>query len=253
MIALLLALPVLADDQVHLWILPEPEEFEVDRSILSVDEIHRANSFSRERDARRFSVCRSVLRDLLAGYVSVVANDLEFGKTATGKSSLTGLDEPWKKLSFNEAHCDGMVLFAFAQTEVEVDVERIQWLPDMGEIVTLYATQSEIRCLLELQRPSRASVFFRSWTMREVYAKRTGEGLAAFETAKEIAGIWSAAVRRISPFDRFDFQDEASVHRFFDCSPRSEYAVALCTATEVESFISFEVKRFVRTTEAAWR
>lgn len=172
-------MPIL--DGVHLWTahLDGQEEGVCNRWQRLLDEVEaaRASRFYFERDRRRFTVARGILRALLARYLDAPPGALAFGYTEQGKPFLTS---PQSKLHFNVSHSGGQALFAFAQNhEVGVDIEAGERLgDDWPGIARRYFSEREQSELFELPEPQRRAAFLTGWARKEAYLKATGLGIS---------------------------------------------------------------------------
>ncbi len=145
---------------------------------LSLDEQARASRFRFERDRRRFSAGRHILRRLLGRYLEIHAGDLEFQCSAYGKPELSG-KQANSGLMFNVSHSGAVALFAFAlRRAVGVDVEQLRPDVELCGIAKEFFSESEQASLLSLQKDLQPSAFFACWTRKEAFVKAKGEGLS---------------------------------------------------------------------------
>jgi 4'-phosphopantetheinyl transferase len=160
--------------EVHLWFarLDLPVR-DVDRfaTLLSSDEIARANRYYHERDRRRFIVARGRLRQLLGEYVGREPEHITFHYSERGKPSIPSC------LQFNVSHSGETACFGFGrETRVGVDVERVR------EITETLALTKRFFCAKEHElvsrHPEKERVFFQLWTAKEAYLKAIGTGIA---------------------------------------------------------------------------
>jgi 4'-phosphopantetheinyl transferase len=145
---------------------------------LSVDERERAARFVFERDARRFSAARGILRHLLGGYLGCAPEQVRFAYGEQGKPALAasgaGLD-----LHFNVSHSRQLALLGFAlEREIGVDIEGHRELPDAEAIAERFFSPAERSALRAAAPAARRAAFFRIWTRKEAYIKALGEGLS---------------------------------------------------------------------------
>ena len=166
-------------DDVTIWYVPldQPsdrlDEFAV---LLSPDEDARAKRFRFEHDRRRFTVCRAVLRRLLARELTMDAREVNIVYGPHGKPSLGS--DGGRALCFNVSHSDGHALVALAPSEVGVDIERIRPVDDLGRLAETAFSLAERAELLALPEPQQLRGFFNCWTRKEAYIKASGEGLS---------------------------------------------------------------------------
>ncbi len=175
------ASPVLSSEDVHVWqaTLNQPADI-VDRlaATLSNDERQRAERFHFERDRRRFTAGRGILRVILGRYLNLEPDRLRFSYGAQGKPYLA---QPAGNppLSFNLTHSHELALYAFTLgREVGIDVEYIKPLPDLEQIAGRFFSAQEQAQLLALPPAQKAAGFFNCWTRKEAYIKALGQGLS---------------------------------------------------------------------------
>ncbi len=148
------------------------------RELLAVEERARAARFLYEDDRRRYTVARAVLRSLLARYLEVEPDALEFRYGEHGKPSLA--ETPGgRDVRFNLSHSYGWALHAFAVgREVGVDVERIRPDTDIMGIARHSFSPAEVEALTGVPDGHRREAFFNCWTRKEAFIKAHGEGIA---------------------------------------------------------------------------
>lgn len=141
-------------------------------------ERERAAGFRFERDRRRFTLCRGLLRTLLGNYLSIEPRDVEFRLGLHDKPELDSPATP--RLEFNLSHSDEAALFAFAAgRRVGVDVERIRPQTDVNGLAQQVFTAAEIEKLSATPEREREELFFALWTQKESFIKAVGLGLFA--------------------------------------------------------------------------
>jgi 4'-phosphopantetheinyl transferase len=174
--------PVLANDEVHIWLAAldqlrarAPSFLE----ILAPDERDRAGRFHFEKDRVRFILTRGILRTILARYLQSDAAHLSFDYNAYGKPSLAGSGEVSSSLRFNLSHSHELALYAFTlQREVGLDVEFMREDFACEEIAERFFSEREVATLLALPASQRTEGFFNCWTRKEAYVKARGQGLS---------------------------------------------------------------------------
>lgn len=145
---------------------------------LHPDEEARAARFFFQRDQRRFTVARGVLRSILARYLQCSPADISFGYTAHGKPVLD-MPAPASDLYFNLSHSQDIALYACAwQRQVGVDVEYIRVVERAEQIARRFFTPQEQQVWLSLPPEQRQVAFFNCWTRKEACLKARGFGLA---------------------------------------------------------------------------
>src|SRR3984885_15611159 len=106
--------------------LDEPQSAGSEVNVLSLDEEARASRFHFEKDRDYFIRCRSALRCLLAGYLSVSAAEICFQYLPGGKPQLSVHQNP-SALEFNVSHSGSIALIAMGSgRRIGVDIEKIR-------------------------------------------------------------------------------------------------------------------------------
>jgi 4'-phosphopantetheinyl transferase len=145
------------------------------RTLLSPEELRKAEAFLFEKDRRRYAVARGALRAILADCLSTSPQALRFEQGPHGKPYLAGGP------GFNLSHCEDLALIAVAADgrAVGVDVERLRPLQDMSSIEERHFSAEE-RAFLEAGGPGeKPRAFLTLWTRREAAAKALGLDLQA--------------------------------------------------------------------------
>jgi 4'-phosphopantetheinyl transferase len=142
--------------------------------LLSADEQERAARYHFDIDRRRFTAARGQIREILAAYLSMPAQDLAFFYNPQGKPSLPG-----GRLCFNLSHTLGIGLLAVTQAqETGIDVEGVNRKVDSPGIASRFFAPAETNALFALPEADRARAFFDCWTRKEAYIKARGLGLS---------------------------------------------------------------------------
>jgi 4'-phosphopantetheinyl transferase len=167
--------------EVHLWITPlviSAGKSSYFKSILSLDEQERAGRFRKIRDAQRYVAARGSLRSLLAAYLMIEPDRLQFTYDAFGKPRVAG-EETLTSMRFSVSHSDDLALFGFARGhKIGVDVERIRRDIDVEDLAARYFSPNELKKLRTLPAGQQREAFYSGWTRKEAYLKARGEGLS---------------------------------------------------------------------------
>ncbi|MDQ5822907.1 MAG: 4'-phosphopantetheinyl transferase superfamily protein [Chloroflexota bacterium] len=164
-----------------MWSAPLDQPTEVLRhfeSLLSPDEVARAERFVFDKTRRHFIAARGLLRSILGWYAGRKAGELEFAYGAYGKPALAERHEgAW--LRFNVSHSQDLVLYAIARDrEVGVDLEYMRANLQYEAIAKRFFSPRESEVLRALPEAQRCAAFFNCWTRKESYIKARGKGLA---------------------------------------------------------------------------
>jgi 4'-phosphopantetheinyl transferase len=167
-------------DHVDVWrvSLDEPLRIDFIADVLSPDEIARAGRFHFERDRVRFSLCRSALRNLLASYLAIRADEIRFNYQTGGKPQLA-LDQNPRGLQFNVSHSADMALIAIGgEHRLGVDIEKLRYDTDTASLAERFFSCRERAGLRALPDHQRVPGFLACWTRKEAFLKATGDGLS---------------------------------------------------------------------------
>jgi 4'-phosphopantetheinyl transferase len=164
----------LAADEVHVWCASLAQPAADYAALLSADEQARARRFRFEREQRRFTVGRGILRLLLGRYLDFPAEKLQFAYDPHGKPALAA--DPQTR--FNLSNSGELALYAFTLNhDLGVDLEQIHPLPDAEQLAERYFSPRERAELVVLPASQRLEAFFSGWTRKEAWLKARGDGL----------------------------------------------------------------------------
>jgi 4'-phosphopantetheinyl transferase len=170
----------LSTKDVHVWRASLDVDADVRErlsSILSAAERERGARFAFTRERNRFVVARAILRQLLAGYLSELPQNLLLETLAHGKPTISAAASI-PTLRFNLSHSHGLALFAFCfEHEVGIDIEKIRPEVAFEGIESRYFSPMEREELETLPMDVRPEGFFLCWTRKEAYVKAKGAGL----------------------------------------------------------------------------
>lgn len=146
-------------------------------TLLSDAERQRASRFAFDRDRRRFTVARALLRQLLAARLGVRPESVELVYGAHGKPALARRCAD-SDLRFNVSHCDDVAVYAFSRgREIGIDVEAIRVIRDADDIAGRFFSRRENEAYLALDPRDKPLGFFNCWTRKEAFIKALGDGL----------------------------------------------------------------------------
>lgn len=171
------------DGRVELWcVFPDEirdsQLLKCYRRMLTRDERLRGEAFHFERDRHSHLVTRALVRTVLTKYVSIAPADWRFTVNAYGRPEIGNVDPVARRIRFNIAHTDGLILLAVtAHRAIGVDAENITRIPVL-EIAGRYFAAQEIAVLKALSSQQQCERFFDFWTLKESYIKARGMGLS---------------------------------------------------------------------------
>lgn len=157
----------------HIWRLPLLKNYyNTCYAVLSSDERQRAQRFRFEQDQNRSVIARGGLRYLLASYLSVSTDELEFAYSPCQKPYLIG-----QSISFNVSHAgDWIVYIVSSDHAVGIDIEYQRPLACLALAKRFFASV-EYQYLSRLPLADVESVFFHIWVQKEAFVKAVGSGL----------------------------------------------------------------------------
>ncbi|WP_231907900.1 4'-phosphopantetheinyl transferase family protein [Cupriavidus sp. USMAHM13] len=148
---------------------------------LSPDERQRARAFRQERHRNGFMARRSLLRQLIGGYLACAPESLRFSITSFGKPALQW--PPAAGFAFSVSHTEGMALLAFAwDCRIGVDVERRIDGLDLACIGRGVFSPPEEE-MVDRAGADPAAVLFSLWTRKEALLKALDAGLSGAPSA----------------------------------------------------------------------
>ena len=235
---------------VHLWQARWPDELqpnvlEAARFLLNPVEQQRADRFHFERDRRRFTWARAMLKWVLSRYLNCDASAIELVALNHGKPTLPAAGNP-EGIEFNLSHSGNRVAIAFAsKTPVGVDIEWMERLRDWQALANTIFSEQELAELAGLPESRRVQGFFNGWTRKEAYLKAIGIGL--IDDLKSIVVSLDPAMpaRLIQAQTASEQSGEWLLHSF---APDEGYAGALAIqnpSAHVEEF-TFSPETFSR-------
>ena len=168
-------------DGVHVWRLSldlPADGVQVLRGSLAEDEISRAGRYRHETDSTQFIVGRGLLRVLLARYLNVRPEEIQFRYNCWGKPYLAPDRHPSAPL-FNFSHSHGLALCALSRDRmVGVDIERVWPSAEYADIAERFFSTQEIEAIAAQPEPMRQRAFLSCWTQKEAFVKALGQGLS---------------------------------------------------------------------------
>jgi 4'-phosphopantetheinyl transferase len=168
----------LHDNTLHLWRVDSSDysnEVSSLRSLLSPDELARADRFRFDIHRERFTIIRAFLRKTIGLYLGLEPQNIRFSYGEHGKPFL--LSVAGRRLYFNISHSEEFALFAFMRhQEVGIDIEKIR--PHFKEeIAKRFFSEEEYENLMQLPEEKRVEMFYEYWSRKEAILKTHGTGL----------------------------------------------------------------------------
>jgi 4'-phosphopantetheinyl transferase len=165
---------ILNEARIDLWQFSLKDEMHHADQLLNAEEIARGNRFYFSKHKRRFTTARATLRIILARYLNITPDRLEFTYNAQGKPSVINA----QKLQFNLSHTGDMAMLAVGRVfSVGVDIEQYSARPYEGIAKTLFSEQ-ELHEFKKTPPPLKPALFFHIWAQKEAFIKASGLGLS---------------------------------------------------------------------------
>ena len=194
--------PSLAERDVHVWRVALDGLHEDWSAILHAGEMARAARFVAPVHQKRYMAGRGMLRILLSGYLGVQPADIRLATLPAGKPFVQA---PEADLHFNVSHSHDRALYAFGRGgEVGVDIERKRPGVDMEAIAGRFFSPREAKVMNASSGQEALDLFYGLWTLKEAYAKGTGEGLAELLRMEVLPGTVLPAPWRLHRIDLSD-------------------------------------------------
>jgi 4'-phosphopantetheinyl transferase len=158
------------------WRLPEYQQY------LSPDERERADRYVMPIHRGRFSVGRTVLRDVLSRYSNIPPHGLIFNYGQQGKPEFKQMSD----IHFNLAHSEDRLVIGITRGQaVGIDIERVRSLPDMEQLSQRFLPALEGLYRDEWIFRDQRTAFFQRWTRTEALLKAMGTGIPGLQKLDE--------------------------------------------------------------------
>jgi 4'-phosphopantetheinyl transferase len=189
--------PAILPGEIHVWKASLDDESRVTEchSLLSRDEIIRAERFAFAADRQQYILSHGALRTVLSRYTCIDPRALEFETGPHGKPMLV---QSFTDVRFNLSHSANIALIAVTRgREVGVDVERVDNSILFEEIAEHYFEPREVWDLRIAPTDEKVGRFFDTWTRKEASLKASGVGIAGVD----LSGRFAA--RNFAPADGY--------------------------------------------------
>lgn len=174
-------LPPLSPADIHVWRFSLDVSLTEEKSLaalLSPREHERASGIRMETHQKRYIAGHGKLRQVLARYVELAPETIDFGRHPRGKPFIVAAQNA-QGLHFNFSHTANVGLVAVAlKRPLGVDVEQHRSDTDMELIARRQFAPGEQSRLMSLPAAERRVAFYECWTRKEAYLKAIGDGIA---------------------------------------------------------------------------
>ncbi|WP_198263492.1 4'-phosphopantetheinyl transferase family protein [sulfur-oxidizing endosymbiont of Gigantopelta aegis] len=148
---------------------------------LSTEEQARSARFKFAIHRNRFISSHGFMRTVLANYLHIRPQQIEYKKGDQGKPSLANPEAGL--IEFNLSHTEDLAILAISKASaVGIDIEHNDRKTDWQGICKRFFTVSEQDALSVLPEEAQGRAFFDLWTRKEAYMKVLGTGLSLSPT-----------------------------------------------------------------------
>ncbi len=169
--------PLLHEGEIHLYRLSLDGATDRYRSVMSDDEIARAERLLDPQKRHFFIAGRSQLRRVLARYLDISADDIIFQYNSSGKPSLALSHH--SDLVFNLSHSANLAVIAvIRRAAVGVDIENIDSSLQFHKLAERFFDHNEQELLDRAVTTRKRRTFYRLWTAKEACLKMVGTGFS---------------------------------------------------------------------------
>jgi 4'-phosphopantetheinyl transferase len=177
-----LATDVPGRGEVALWFvsLQEPNStIEAAASILSPEEMRRADRFRFPLHRNRFVLAHAALRHILGIHTGCTGSSIDFTISPHGKPSLVNRNKGGTgEIQFNLSHSEDLAVVAVSFGSIlGVDVEQVREMPDWPQMARQFFSDPEIAAIERVPSHEASTMFLRFWTRKEALLKAMGTGL----------------------------------------------------------------------------
>ncbi|MEO5910058.1 MAG: 4'-phosphopantetheinyl transferase superfamily protein [Pelobium sp.] len=158
-----------------IWRIKIPQsEINIDKKyfhLISEEEMEKSSRFVHLKHQNSYLLSRLVLKILLAKYLNCQPETIYILKGTNGKPYIK------EDIYFNISHSGDWILLAFSTHEIGIDIEYIN--PDQmtEELLNHVFHPKELKMIKESKKPIEE--FYRFWTRKEAFLKKTGKGINA--------------------------------------------------------------------------
>lgn len=213
------------------------------RSLLSTDEVARADRYKFDEPRRRFIVCRGVLRQLLGASLEREPVSLKFSYGPYGKPMLASdelVSSGHTSIEFSVSHSANLALIAVSLgRRVGVDIEQHDGKTRVHELAKRFFSPRETGELASLPECDLRAGFYRGWTSKEAYLKATGFGLS-FSLSNFTVAMNPCQPARL--VEVADLPNEAARWRMYSLDVSEHFSAALLV--EAASHESVKVRQW---------
>jgi len=160
----------LQPNQIHLWHIDL--NMPVNSTLLNSLELNRYQQLPISR-RKKYGMSRIALRQILAHYLDISPQNIEFTNNSFGKPSIDGA------IQFNLSHAQNSAVIAIALEDIGVDIEpRHRTVAKAVSIAKRFFHPDETRWILTQPSAQQTAGFLQCWATKEAIVKAIGTGLS---------------------------------------------------------------------------
>ncbi len=190
-------------EEVHLWRL----NLNIDnvildklKTLLSIDELHRAEKFRYEPDRKRFIARKGMHRLILGRYMGIQPKNIQFNFCTHGKPLLASVNSSIP-INFSASSSGDLGLLAVTYNhQLGVDMENINRTIEYEKIASSFFSPLEAEQIRSLKGKKQRNMFLVLWTAKEAYLKAAGTELlfALYNTKISLSKILIPSIFKLN-------------------------------------------------------
>lgn len=157
--------------------LPEPLTDDIYRQWLALAAPNERDRLLRRRDTfdrHRSLACHTLLRCALSETLQTAPHSIAWAREANGKPYLPGRDD----VHFSISHSGAYGAVAVHDKPIGIDIQHMRDVP-FAKLASRYFLPDESAQMQNAEEAEQRLLFYRYWTMKESYLKRSGKGMSA--------------------------------------------------------------------------
>lgn len=142
-------------------------------SLLNSEEREKASRFARPNLQNKYVKTRGALRTILASYLKINAQNIEFKLGEYGKPYL-----PDNSIHFNLSHTENKFVVVVSNEPLGVDIEHIKKRQGLAGLVDKCFSEIEQTHWNNVSKQEKTALFYHFWVRKEAFVKAVGRGIA---------------------------------------------------------------------------
>ena len=174
------------------------EEYKKWFSLMTEEKQERVSRY-KDFERRKCSVAgEKLVKEYIGNALNIVPESLEILTDINGKPYIENC-----KIHFNISHCENMLVYAFSDEEIGIDIERIR--PISLNILKRFFTEEEQEYVLghkpneedftKCDKPEILERFYRIFTLKEAICKKSGIGIKGLIDANALPYLNKSSIK----------------------------------------------------------